>query len=114
MSMAVTARANPSLFTRFKSRLLDLSPQEASFARHRFPGESSASRPHLERVIETFIEGYNLSVAQRDMTSLTKLLNTSFPPAFVGFAYEGAGLYFALTDLFIPCLLYTSPSPRDS
>jgi hypothetical protein len=100
--MAAVAKSHPSLFTRFKSRLLDLSPREASFSKRGFPGEHSASRSHLERVIETFIEGYNLSVAESDMTSLAKRLNSSFSPAFVGFAYEGAGLYFALADLFIP------------
>jgi hypothetical protein len=29
-------------------------------------------------------------------------LDSSFSPAFVGFAYEGAGLYFGLIDLLIP------------
>ena len=102
MSVAVTTSNDLSLFTRLKSRLLDLSPREASFARRGFPGMNSASRAHLEKVIETFIEGYNLSVSERDMVALTKKLDTSFSPAFVGFAYEGAGLYFALADLFVP------------
>jgi hypothetical protein len=33
---------------------------------------------------------------------LTSRLDSSFSPAFVGFAYEGAGLYFGLSDLLIP------------
>jgi enediyne biosynthesis protein E3 len=102
MSAAVTANSELSLFTRLKSRLLDLSPREASFARRGFPGVNSPSRAHLEQVIETFIEGYNLSVTERDMVQLTKRLDASFSPAFVGFAYEGTGLYFALADLFFP------------
>ena len=90
------------LVARLKSRLLDLSPKEASFLRRRFPGINSPSRSHLERVITTFIEGYNLAVVEDDMIRLSDRLDSSFSASFLGFAYEGAGLYFALTDLLLP------------
>ena len=93
---------NPSVLSRLKSRLLELSPKEASFSRRSFPGRSSGSRGHLEKIIGTFIEGYNVAVASSDPVQLTQRLDASFSPAFVGFAYEGAGLCFGLTDLLIP------------
>ena len=90
------------MLNRLKGRLLDLSPKEVSFSRRGFPGRSSSSRCHLEGVILTFIQGYNMAVAVSDVSQLASRLDSSFSPAFVGFAYEGAGLYFGLRDLLIP------------
>ncbi len=95
---SVGARA----LNRLKSRFLDLSPKEADFVRRGFPAVESASRAHLEQIIESFIGGYNIALVEGDMSQLTQRLDTSFTPEFVGFAYEGAGLYFALADLVIP------------
>src|SRR6185369_11247246 len=91
-----------SLKSRLKRRLLELSPQEVSFSRLGFPGSSSPNRAHLEKVIQTFVEGYNTAVGGGDRKQLAQRLDASFSPAFVGFAYEGAGFYFALADLLIP------------
>jgi enediyne biosynthesis protein E3 len=102
MSLAIQMKRNSSVLSQLKGWLLDLSPSEASFSRRGFPGCSSSSRAHLESVILTFIEGYNLAVATSDQVQLTSRLDSSFSPAFVGFAYEGAGLYFGLSDLLIP------------
>lgn len=102
MSLAIHMNRKPSVLRRLKSRLLDLSPKEASFSRQGFPGCSSSSRGHLESVILTFIEGYNMAVGGPDMVQLTSRMDSAFSPAFVGFAYEGAGLYFGLADLLIP------------
>lgn len=102
MSLAIHTNPNLSLLNRLKGRLIGLSPKEASFSRRDFPGSSSSSRDHLESVIRTFIEGYNMAVAEADTVRLARRLDSSFSPAFVGFAYEGVGLYFGLTDLLIP------------
>jgi hypothetical protein len=53
-------------------------------------------------VVVSFIEGYNLALRAADMTALAGQLDSAFAPAFVGFAYEGAGLYFAMADLLVP------------
>jgi hypothetical protein len=53
-------------------------------------------------VLHTFIEGYNIALAAAIPSELAAQLDSSFEPAFVGFAYEGAGLYFGLTDLLVP------------
>jgi enediyne biosynthesis protein E3 len=102
MSQAVEMKQSSSVLSRLKSRLLELSPKEASFSRRGFPSSGSSSRGHLEKIILTFIEAYNMAVAATDMVQLTSRMDSSFAPAFVGFAYEGAGLYYGLSDLLIP------------
>lgn len=102
MSLAIHTNENLSLLGRLKGRLLALSPKEASFSRRAFPGCGSGSREHLERVILTFVEGYNLAVRENDLEGLARRLDSSYSTAFVGFAYEGAGLYFGLCDLLMP------------
>ena len=78
------------------------SPRDASFARHGFPGQSSPSRAHLEHVIETFITGFNLALESPDHTALTHQLDTSYAQPYLGFAYEGVGLWLAISDLLMP------------
>lgn len=102
MSQALRTNENLSLLKRLKGRLIGLSPKEASFSRRAFPGCDSKSREHLESVIRTFIEGYNMAVREADTSRLARRLDSSFSPSFVGFAYEGVGLYFGLVDLLIP------------
>lgn len=102
MSLAIHTNENLSLRSRLKGRLIGLSAKEASFSRRSFPGCRSSSREHLESVIRTFIEGYNLAVREPDQDQLARRLDASFSPAFVGFAYEGVGLYFGLIDLLVP------------
>jgi hypothetical protein len=102
MQQAPHENLNASLLSRVKGRLLKLSPKEASFARRGFPGSASKSREHLESVIRTFIEGYNMAVDESDAVRLAHRLDSSFSSAFVGFAYEGVGLYFGLIDLLVP------------
>src|SRR5882757_9025511 len=102
MPLAIHPNPNPSLGSRLKRRMFRLSPEEASFSRRGFPAIDSPSRPYLESVVHTFIEGYNLALGEEDMVQLADLLDSAFSPAFVGFAYEGAGLYFAMADLLLP------------
>ena len=95
-------RHRSPLLGRLKRRALGLSPSEASFSRRGFPGAGSPSRGHLESVIQTFIAGYNLALGEAQISRIAERLDASFAPAFVGFAYEGAGLYLGLADLFVP------------
>ncbi len=102
MSTATHVRSNLTLpLTQLKKRLFELSPNEASFSRRGFPGFRSGSRGHLESVIHAFIEGYNIALGEADMVQVSNRLDAAFSSAFVGFAYEGAGLYFGLSDLFV-------------
>ncbi|HEU4391752.1 MAG TPA: DUF1702 family protein [Blastocatellia bacterium] len=100
MTFATSVRRNFTT-TQIRRRLLGLSLSEVSFSRRGFPGCASTSRNHLERVIQTFIEGYNVAVVEGDLFQLADRLDSSFSPEFVGFAYEGAGFYLGLTDLLL-------------
>jgi hypothetical protein len=82
--------------------LLGISPKQVSFSRRGFPGGNVASLPHLQKVIQTFVDGYNIALDEPDTVRLAGSLNSAFTPELVGFAYEGAGLYFALLDLLVP------------
>lgn len=94
--------ANLSVFRRLKSLVLSLPHREASLSRQGFPGQGSASRDHLETVLHAFVDGYNLSIVEPDMSALVRRLHSSIAPEYVGFAYEGIGLYCAMVDLMIP------------
>ncbi len=94
--------ANPSLLTWLKSRVLSLPRKEASFSRREFPGVDSPSRPHLETILHAFLDGYSLALVESNPADLVRRLHSSVAPEFVGFAYEGIGLYLAMMDLMIP------------
>ncbi len=59
-------------------------------------------RGRLERVLETFIHGYNLALSIGDPELLAATLHGQFDAHHEGFAFEGAGMYFALCDLLAP------------
>jgi len=91
-----------SLLARLKSRALSLPRKEASLAYQGFPGQNSPSREHLETVLLSFVDGFNLAIVEPDTKELCRRLDGSIAPEYVGFAYEGTGLYFAVMDLMIP------------
>lgn len=83
-------------------RLLAISPRVASFAELGFAPCDEAVRGRLEKVLETFIHGYNLSLSIGDPEELAATLRGQFDAHHVGFAFEGAGMYYALCDLLAP------------
>ena len=94
--------ANLSVVGRIKRLALGLSFEEASFARQQFPGLGSASQEHLETILRAFVDGFNLALVEPDAKALVRRLTDSIAPEYVGFAFEGTGLYFAIMDLMIP------------
>jgi hypothetical protein len=90
------------LGARVRNLAFRLSKSEASFERRAFPGVASPDRAHLESIIETFITGYNLALDSADDSELTTRLEGSTTTPYLGFAYEGAGLWLAIADLFRP------------
>jgi enediyne biosynthesis protein E3 len=86
-------------------RLLAIPPEAASFSSLGFgaAGPCDAEvRGRLERVLEVFVEGYNLALARRGQDELAAALRGRFDPHHVGFAFEGAGMAYALLDLATP------------
>jgi enediyne biosynthesis protein E3 len=60
-----------------------------------------AVRPHLERILANFVDGYHLALASETTAQLVRRLDEMEPDAR-GFAYEGAGMLLALMDLITP------------
>jgi len=83
-------------------RLLAIPLRAASFAELGFAPCDAEVRGRLERVLETFIHGFNLCLAIGDPGELAAALRDRFDAHHVGFAFEGAGMYYALLDLLMP------------
>jgi hypothetical protein len=90
------------LGVRVRNLAFRLSKAEASFERRGFPGRASPDRRHLESIIETFVTGYNLALETPDESELTSRLEGATTTPYLGFAYEGVGLWLAIADLLRP------------
>ena len=90
------------LGVRVRNLAFRLSKAEASFTRRGFPGQASPTRAHLEYVIETFVTGFNLALETPDYQELTTRLDRACPAPYLGFGYEGVGLWLSISDLLLP------------
>ena len=92
----------PRAMARIRRALLGISPQETSFVRRRFRGESAAVRDRLEKVGSCFVTGYNAALEEDRPLLLAARIEAAVEHEFQGFAYEGAGMALALLDTLIP------------
>jgi hypothetical protein len=83
-------------------RLLAIPPRSASFAELGFAPCDAAVRERLEKVLETFIHGYNLALSMTESAELAASLRRELDSHHVGFAFEGVGMAYALRDLLAP------------
>jgi hypothetical protein len=83
-------------------RLLAIPPRAASFSELGFAPCDAEVRGRLEKVLETFIHGYNLALSISDPERLAATLHDRLDAHHLGFAFEGAGMYYALCDLLAP------------
>jgi hypothetical protein len=82
-------------------RLLSISPATASFTARGFHTVSAGARETLEGHAVNFITGYNAALANRDVYALAAELE-DVVACERGFAYEGAGMAYAILDLLVP------------
>jgi len=85
-----------------KRSVLGLSSKEAGFERRGFECPDWAVRNSLEEILRMFIYGYNAALASADLERLSQTLEETTDKHHVGFAFEGAGMCFALLDLLWP------------
>lgn len=85
----------------FLQKLLSISPAEASFARRGFHFLRDSARERLERVGETFLEGYRLALADQGIESLAQHLN-EIDLEFCGYGFEGAAMGLDILDQLQP------------
>ena len=83
-------------------RILMIKPAEASFAARGFDVPDAGRARKLERMLESFISGYNTAVTTPDTKLLGEKLHAAFDQHHVGFAFEGIGLYLAALDVLLP------------
>ncbi len=82
--------------------LFGIDPTDTSFARRGFHGEPGPVLDRLERVGQTFVQGYHAALAEERPAPLAERIDTEVERDFRGFAYEGAGMALALLDTVIP------------
>jgi hypothetical protein len=83
-------------------KLLILNPAEARFATRGFEASDPERACKLERMLESFVAGYNTAVATPDPEKVSEKLHAAFDQHHVGFAFEGVGLYLAALDVLLP------------
>jgi hypothetical protein len=86
------------VLTSIRKILFEISTTEASFGARGFEACDPAVKVRLERIIQTFLEGYNLALKFEKPELLVAKLDAAYDAHHVGFAYEGTGLYYGMTD----------------
>ena len=79
------------------SKLLGMSPMEATAERRGFPLAPPAAQKRLETAGATFLQGYNLALRVDDLDLLGYRLE-EVEPELRGFAYEGAAMALTILD----------------
>lgn len=90
------------ILSALRRRLLAIPPRAVSSSELGFAPCDAAVRGRLEKVLATFVHGYNLSLSIDDPEELAAALRRELDDHHVGFAFEGVGLAYALRDLLAP------------
>ena len=77
-------------------------PDECTFAKRGFGDCDPEVRDRLEEVGRVFEQGYTMALEIADRVKLAEALEERFDAHHVGFAFEGAGFYYALLDVMLP------------
>lgn len=86
---------------RIRGALLGISDREVTFERRGFLDPGPPVREHLEAIGRRFVGGYMAALATDRAVPLARELE-AVPPAYRGFAYEGAAMALALLDTLLP------------
>jgi hypothetical protein len=79
-----------------------LSPGAVTFDERGFVCADLSVRANLEEILRVFVQGYNTALRGHDYTLVSTKLANEFDAHHVGFAFEGAGMCYALFDLLAP------------
>ena len=79
-----------------------LSPDDVAFDTRGIACADAKTGANLEKILRAFIGGYNTALRSSDPTFVSKQLASEFDSHHVGFAFEGAGMCYALFDLLAP------------
>lgn len=90
------------MFTILKDLFFGLPASQATFEARRFEPTDKKVQHHLEKIIEVFFEGYNKAMASSNLDELVADIENSYDNHFLGFAFEGSGMYYAMQDIMFP------------
>ena len=82
-------------------RCFDISPREATTARRGFRPASPSVQHRLEKVGQTFLDGYRAALETSEPNALGQRLNR-IDSEWRGFAFEGSAMALALFDFITP------------
>lgn len=99
LSPATNGRRTP--WAVLRRTLFGISPEETSFTRRGFRGDSAPVRERLERVGASFVHGYHAALEEDAPPAIAARID-GLEREFRGFAYEGAGMALALLDSLTP------------
>ena len=91
----------PAILSRHWRSLFAIDRIEASFCRRGFEAADATVRLRLERIGETFLDGFNRGLVGDDLDTLWQDVG-AVCPAVRGFAIEGATMGVALADALVP------------
>lgn len=101
-SHSSAVRNDVQRFLRYlRNRLFDIPEAETSCTRRGFKNGEPGMRMHIEEIGRTFLRGYRAAIESDRSNELAARLN-ALPPAFQGFAFEGAAMGLALLDRVTP------------
>lgn len=83
-------------------RFFSLSPDTVSFDALGIDCADPTVRARLEKILAVFVAGYNAALSGRNHALVVQELTRTFDSHHVGFAFEGAGMCYALFDLLAP------------
>lgn len=90
------------LSTKFRRRIFRLQYHKVTCARLGFEECEAAVSARVDEYFSNFLDGYHLALDEQSLEALSARLNLEVSPEFLGFAYEGAGMYLALRDFLTP------------
>ncbi len=56
----------------------------------------------LEKIVHILMDGYNLAVKVPDPYEVSRIIEKKYDAHYLGFAFEGASMYYAILDLLLP------------
>ena len=93
-----------------RRRILTPNPSQTQLAKRGFHEKSPQARERLETVGVMFLRGYAFAAEARTAADATRRLEHDVPTDYRGFAYEGAGMGFAIRDTLRPARSALLPS----
>ncbi|ACU75226.1 protein of unknown function DUF1702 [Catenulispora acidiphila DSM 44928] len=93
-----------------RRRILTPNPAQTQLDKRGFHEKNPQARERLETVGAMFLRGYAFAAEARTADDATHRLETDVPTDYRGFAYEGAGMGFAIRDTLRPARSALLPS----